>query len=208
MFCHLGRNEPAERSVGTRLEVQLLRRKPKQQKFPEYYGPDEEDGVFYDKVFRKRSYGKLPRSNRPALHPERHERCDDDQDCRRSPSQICTKRAREPFGRCQCPYYRPVEVVVDGVVRCVPSKDLFDECSMTQECTGSNPYLKCVNRLCVCISPNMIQHDNECGPGSSRSMLGWLTWIIPLTVALAGVLSSSVWFISKRYESSPKQKVT
>ncbi|CAN8017201.1 unnamed protein product [Ixodes persulcatus] len=29
-------------------------------------------------------------------------------------------------------------------------------------------------------------------------MLGWLTWIIPLTVALAGVLSSSVWFISKR----------
>lgn len=42
-----------------------------------------------------------------------------DQDCRVYPSQICIKRAREPFGRCQCPFYRPVEVAYNAVLRCV-----------------------------------------------------------------------------------------
>ncbi|XP_075539634.1 uncharacterized protein LOC142574442 [Dermacentor variabilis] len=76
---------------------------------------------FYRRLFNRRQArnADVNRAPQHRFRPERHERCDDDLDCRVSPSQVCVKRAREPFGRCQCPFYRPVEITVDAVVRCV-----------------------------------------------------------------------------------------
>ncbi|CAN7988286.1 unnamed protein product, partial [Ixodes hexagonus] len=130
------------------------------------------------------------RPSRPPVRPERHETCDDDLDCRRSPSQICIKRAREPKGRCQCPFYRPVEVTVNGVVRCVTAKDLFDECRATEECTASNQYLQCVNRLCVCTAPYVLRQHDECAPATG--VLHWLAWVLPVVAVLVGAVSCAL----------------
>ncbi|KAL3238272.1 hypothetical protein MRX96_021952 [Rhipicephalus microplus] len=130
-------------------------------------GDDSMDDNYYKKILRK----KAPR---PPVRPERHEKCEDDRDCRRSPSQICIKHAGEVSGRCQCPFYRPVEATFNGVVRCVTAKDLFDECRSNEECTASNPYLECVNRLCSCQPPHVLKDHAECisdvepGPSNSR----------------------------------------
>ncbi|KAL1422807.1 hypothetical protein MTO96_021708 [Rhipicephalus appendiculatus] len=88
-----------------------------------------DEDPFYRRLFNRRQArdtngGPLTQHR---FRPERHERCDDDLDCRVSPSQVCVKRAYEPFGRCQCPFYRPVEITVNAVVRCVTAKNLFDE---------------------------------------------------------------------------------
>ncbi|XP_070389537.1 uncharacterized protein [Dermacentor albipictus] len=86
----------------------------------------DDGGPFYRRLFNRRQARNADVNSGPQrrFRPERHERCDDDLDCRVSPSQVCVKRAREPFGRCQCPFYRPVEITVDAVVRCVTANDL------------------------------------------------------------------------------------
>ncbi|KAM7306424.1 uncharacterized protein ISCGN_010128 [Ixodes scapularis] len=150
----------------------------------------EGGGVFYNKVFRRRSFEIRTRPTRPPVRPERHETCDDDMDCRRSSSQICIKRAREPKGRCQCPFYRPVEVAFNGVVRCVTAKDLFDECRATEECTVSNRYLQCANRLCVCTAPYVLSQHDECGPATGVHI--WLAWVLPIAAVLLGAVSCAV----------------
>ncbi|XP_049520442.1 uncharacterized protein LOC125944177 [Dermacentor silvarum] len=87
----------------------------------------DEGDPFYRRLFNRRQARDADVNRGPLTQhryrPERHERCDDDLDCRVSPSQVCVKRAREPFGRCQCPFYRPVEITVNAVVRCVTVTD-------------------------------------------------------------------------------------
>ncbi|KAH9360322.1 hypothetical protein HPB48_021589 [Haemaphysalis longicornis] len=80
-----------------------------------------EEDPFNDWFFNGRHAGE---AKRPAVvavkrvQAERHEQCNDDLDCRNSPNQVCVKRARENSGRCQCPYHQPLEVTVNGAVRC------------------------------------------------------------------------------------------
>ncbi|XP_075536979.1 uncharacterized protein LOC142572053 isoform X3 [Dermacentor variabilis] len=153
---------------------------------------------YYNRILRKKA--AVTRGPRPQVRPERHETCDDDRDCRRSPSQICIKHARELHGRCQCPFYRPVEATFNGVVRCVTAKDLFDECRSNEECAATNPYLECVNRLCSCPPPHVLKDHAECI--GSASVQEWISWLVPVAVvALAGV-GMAAWLISKRKESS------
>ncbi|XP_065299572.1 uncharacterized protein [Dermacentor albipictus] len=153
---------------------------------------------YYNRILRKKA--AVTRGPRPQVRPERHEKCDDDRDCRRSPSQICIKHAGELHGRCQCPFYRPVEATFNGVVRCVTAKDLFDECRSSEECAATNPYLECVNRLCSCPPPHILKDHAECIGGAS--VQEWISWLVPVAVlALAGV-GMAAWLISKRKKSS------
>ncbi|KAL3238273.1 hypothetical protein MRX96_021953 [Rhipicephalus microplus] len=160
-------------------------------------GDDSIDRNYYN--IMKKKYA-ITRGPRLPVRPERHEKCDDDRDCRRSPSQICIKHAREANGRCQCPFYRPVETTFNGVVRCVTAKDLFDECRSNEECAATNPYLECVNRLCSCQPPNVLKDHAECiGGGLVHE---WMSWLIPVTVIAVAVVGMAACLISKRKKSS------
>ncbi|XP_077532625.1 uncharacterized protein LOC144145000 [Haemaphysalis longicornis] len=98
--------------------------------------------------------------------PERHEQCDDDLGCRRSPSRVCVKRARDSRSRCQCPYYRPVEATVDGVARCAAVTDVFDEGQLPEQRSVASPCVRRgVHSLCVCVSPYASWSMNICQPG-------------------------------------------
>ncbi|KAH7966406.1 hypothetical protein HPB49_016090 [Dermacentor silvarum] len=153
---------------------------------------------YYNRILRKKA--AITRGPRPQVRPERREKCDDDRDCRRSPSQICIKHAREPYGRCQCPFYRPVEATFNGVVRCVTAKDLFDECRSNEECAATNPYLECVNRLCSCQPPHVLKDHVECIGGDS--VQEWISWLIPVAVLAVIGVGMAAWLISKRNKKS------
>lgn len=56
------------------------------------------------------------------------------------------------------------------------AKDLFDECRATEECTVSNRYLQCANRLCVCTAPYVLSQHDECGPGRHMSRRKRMTY--------------------------------
>nr|XP_054923216.1 uncharacterized protein LOC129383039 [Dermacentor andersoni] len=156
---------------------------------------------FYRRLFHRRQARNADVNSGPLrrFRPERHERCDDDLDCRVSPSQVCVKRAREPFGRCQCPFYRPVEITVNAVVRCVTAKDLFDECRATEECTAVNPYLRCVNHLCVCASPYVLHDRDQCRP--ANDLRQWMSWLVPVVVVVGTLVTSVACFLSRRYDN-------
>ncbi|KAH7962740.1 hypothetical protein HPB52_017740 [Rhipicephalus sanguineus] len=163
--------------------------------------PDGDDGMggnYYNNILRKKY--AVTRGPRPPVRPERHEKCDDDRDCRRSPSQICIKHAGEVNGRCQCPFYRPVEATFNGVVRCVTAKDLFDECRSNEECMATNPYLECVNRLCSCQPPHVLKDHAECIGGDL--VQEWMSWFVPVAVVAVTVVGMAAYLISKRKKSS------
>ncbi|XP_075728754.1 uncharacterized protein LOC142769406 [Rhipicephalus microplus] len=161
-------------------------------------GDDNMDENYYKKILRKKY--AMTRGPRPPVRPERHEKCEDDRDCRRSPSQICIKHAGEVSGRCQCPFYRPVEATFNGVVRCVTAKDLFDECRSNEECTASNPYLECVNRLCSCQPPHVLKDHAECIGGNSVEE--YISWVVPVTVIAVTGVGMAAWLIFKRSKKS------
>ncbi|KAK8778903.1 hypothetical protein V5799_019756 [Amblyomma americanum] len=159
-----------------------------------------EEGVsFYRRLFERRP-AQDTKESQHRFHAERHERCDDDLDCRISPSQVCVKRAHEPFGRCQCPFYRPVEVTVDAVPQCVTAKGLFDQCRMTAECVAVNPYLRCVNSLCVCTSPYVLNNKDQCRPASDLRQ--WLAWFVSIAVLLGVAATSLTCFLYRRRETA------
>lgn len=151
---------------------------------------------FYRRFFNRRPAQGAKREGVRRFQPERHERCDEDLDCRRSPSQVCVKRAHEPFGRCQCPYYRPVEVTVDGVFRCATARDLFDECHVTEECAAANPYLRCIHNLCVCAAPYVLRDKKDCQP--VNDIWQWISWLAPVLVTAVVSATSIACFVSKR----------
>ncbi|XP_064469003.1 uncharacterized protein LOC135383505 [Ornithodoros turicata] len=126
---------------------------------------DVHGGIIYNKLDRKKPPVRTETGRSPSA-PIRHEPCDTDVDCRRSRTRICVKRAYELHGRCQCPFYRPVEVTIGDRTRCITAKDIFDECRATEECTASNQNLQCINRLCVCSSPYVLRGSNECVLGN------------------------------------------
>ncbi|KAL1442043.1 hypothetical protein MTO96_008051 [Rhipicephalus appendiculatus] len=161
-------------------------------------GDDSVDANYNNKILRKKY--AMTRGPRPPVRPERHEKCEDDRDCRRSPSQICIKHAGEVNGRCQCPFYRPVEATFNGVVRCVAAKDLFDECRSNEECAATNPYLECFNRLCSCQPPHVLKDHAECIGGNSAEEL--VSWLIPVTVLAVTGVGMAAWLISKRNKKS------
>lgn len=163
---------------------------------PPYGGKESRLDPFYRRFFNRRSAQGPRREGVRRFQPERHERCDVDLDCRRSPSQVCVKRAHEPFGRCQCPYYRPVEVTVDGVVRCATARDLFDECRVSEECAAANPYLRCIHNLCVCASPYVLRDKKDCQPVNDFRQ--WISWLAPVLVAAVVSATSIACFVSKR----------
>ncbi|XP_070389536.1 uncharacterized protein [Dermacentor albipictus] len=164
----------------------------------------DDGGPFYRRLFNRRQARNADVNSGPQrrFRPERHERCDDDLDCRVSPSQVCVKRAREPFGRCQCPFYRPVEITVDAVVRCVTAKDLFDECRATEECTAANPYLRCVNHLCVCASPHVLHDRDQCRP--ANDLRQWMSWLVPVVVVVGTLVTSVACFLSRRWRMAER----
>ncbi|XP_064468995.1 uncharacterized protein LOC135383500 [Ornithodoros turicata] len=126
---------------------------------------DEHGGVIYNKLDRKKPPIRTETGRSPSA-PIRHEPCDADVDCRRSRTLICVKRAYELHGRCQCPFYRPVEVTIGDRTRCITAKGIFDECRSTEECAASNQNLQCINKLCVCSSPYVLRGSNECVLGN------------------------------------------
>lgn len=157
-----------------------------------------EEDPFNDWFFNGRH---AEEAKRPAVvavkrvQAERHEQCDDDLDCRNSPNQVCVKRARENFGRCQCPYHQPLEVTVNGAVRCTAAKDLFDECHVTEECAATNPHLRCLHRLCVCAPPYELSDSNGCQPAKESGKA--LPWLVVLAVVVS--FTSLAGFIYKRH---------
>ncbi|KAL1442045.1 hypothetical protein MTO96_008053 [Rhipicephalus appendiculatus] len=184
-------------------------------------GDDSVGGNYYNNIMKKKY--AVTRGPRPPVRPERHEKCDDDRDCRRSPSQICIKHAREASGRCQCPFYRPVEATFNGVgvmllrfifvvsdeelqvsnswvVSLHAAKDLFDECRSNEECAATNPYLECFNRLCSCQPPHVLKDHAECIGGDL--VQEWMSWLIPMAVIAVTVVGMATCLISKRKKSS------
>ncbi|XP_064488655.1 uncharacterized protein LOC135400718 isoform X2 [Ornithodoros turicata] len=133
------------------------------------HAPHDKDERPGDVVFNKLNKRRIPvkpESGRTPPTPVRREKCDSDYDCRRTPSQICVRRAHESYGRCQCPFYRPVEISINDRTRCVTAKDIFDECRTTEECAATDKNLQCINYLCLCTSPYALGEDGNCILGS------------------------------------------
>ncbi|KAK8786453.1 hypothetical protein V5799_023769 [Amblyomma americanum] len=76
------------------------------------------------------------------------------------------------------------------------AKDLFDECRSTEECSATNPYLECVNRLCSCPPPHVLKDHADCVSGTT--MQDWLSWLIPVSVFAATGVGIALYLISKR----------
>lgn len=157
-------------------------------------------GIIYNRLNRRRPSLK-PGVSRIPLQPPRHEACDSDFDCRRATGHICVRRAHESSGRCQCPFYNPVEITIGSRAHCVTVKDIFDECRTTQECTASNQNLQCVNQLCVCTSPYVLQNDNECVLAGSISgeRIRSIAQVASAVFAVAA-LSGVVCFMTRKFQ--------
>ncbi|KAH7985571.1 hypothetical protein HPB52_025557 [Rhipicephalus sanguineus] len=68
------------------------------------------------------------------------------------------------------------------------AKDLFDECRASEECAAVNPYLRCVNHLCVCASPYVLHDRDQCRPGTppmANNLQQWASWLVPIVVVVA-----------------------
>ncbi|KAH7956204.1 hypothetical protein HPB52_007057 [Rhipicephalus sanguineus] len=80
------------------------------------------------------------------------------------------------------------------------AKDLFDECRASEECAAVNPYLRCVNHLCVCASPYVLHDRDQCRPANNLQQ--WASWLVPIVVVVALSVTSVACFLSRRYDNS------
>ncbi|XP_064477759.1 uncharacterized protein LOC135391435 isoform X2 [Ornithodoros turicata] len=169
--------------------------------------PRPKQGPLHNMLY-PRGGPRIPGSRPTHVRPPRHERCETDFDCLHSPSQICVKHAREPYGRCQCPFYRPVEVSVGGKPRCVKAKDIYDECRTDQECQATQEHLQCVNRLCQCTAPFLLQEDSSCiAPKDMQRTRGSI--IVKTTAAILATIlvSGTAMLITKKYKKNTTNNI-
>ncbi|XP_064483345.1 uncharacterized protein LOC135396251 [Ornithodoros turicata] len=96
-------------------------------------------------------------------------RCSDDFDCMRVLGQVCKLPKRASTGTCQCPESTPVRVTEHGQPRCVSARQILEDCTDTAECAFLNPYVECVNQICICSPPNVMKRKDLCIPATNTT---------------------------------------